>query len=124
MTEWTSISVTEEQKAALEAAQEQAGHDGAIGRFLAREVAGDGREGLTTTVEVDADDVADTVVEKIEQSDYEDFDDWFSPDVARTIAQHVVEDMGIDETRKAAKQAEANTEEIKRQLEAIQGAMV
>jgi len=30
----------------------------------------------------------------------------------------------IDETRKAAKQAEANTEEIKRQLEAIQGAMV
>jgi len=33
-------------------------------------------------------------------------------------------DVNIDETRKAAKQAEANTEEIKRQLEALQGAMV
>jgi len=84
----------------------------------------DDEDGLTATVEVDADDVADTVVAQLEQSDYEDFDDWFSPDVARTIAEHVVEDMNIDETRKAAKQAEANTEEIKRQLEAIQGAMV
>jgi len=79
---------------------------------------------MSESAEIDADEVAETVVEKIEQSDYEDFDDWFSPDIARTIAQHVVEDMGIDETRKAAKQAEANTEEIKRQLEAIQGAMV
>jgi len=79
MTEWTSLSVTEEQKADLEAAQEQAGHDGAIGRFLVREVTGDG----VATSDVD-----------------------------------------IDETRKAAKQAEANTEEIKRQLEAIQGARV
>jgi len=41
MTDWTSISVTEEQKAALEAAQEQAGHDGAIGRFLVQEVTGE-----------------------------------------------------------------------------------
>jgi len=33
-------------------------------------------------------------------------------------------EVDIGDTREAAKQAESNTEEIKRQLEAIQGAMV
>jgi len=39
MTEWTSLSVTEEQKRQIEAAQEDAGHDGAIGRFIVKQVA-------------------------------------------------------------------------------------
>jgi len=34
MTEWTSLSVTEEQKRQIEAAKEQAGHDGSMGRFV------------------------------------------------------------------------------------------
>jgi len=38
MTEWTSLSVTEEQKRQIEAAQEDAGHDGAIGRFIVQQV--------------------------------------------------------------------------------------
>ncbi len=38
MTEWTSLSVTAEQKRKIEAAQEQAGHDGAIGRFIVQAV--------------------------------------------------------------------------------------
>jgi len=40
MTEWTSLSVTEEQKRQIEAAQEDAGHDGAIGRFIVQQVTG------------------------------------------------------------------------------------
>ena len=50
MTEWTSLSVTEEQKRQIEAAQEQAGHDGAIGRFLVQAV-----EGGNTTTQIDTD---------------------------------------------------------------------
>jgi len=42
---------------------------------------------------VDVEQLADSVAHRIEESDYEDFDDWFSPDVARTIAQHVIDGM-------------------------------
>jgi len=60
------------------------------------------REGETSDSEtpaepsVDTDELATAVADKLEQSDYEDFDDWFSPDVARTIAEHVVEDIDVN----------------------------
>jgi len=40
------------------------------------------------------------------------------------LEQQCLSDSDVTEATEAAKQAEANTEEIKRQLEAIQGAMV
>ena len=40
MTEWTSLSVTEEQKRKIQSAQKDAGHDGAIGRFIVQQVTG------------------------------------------------------------------------------------
>jgi len=49
--------------------------------------------GQPAEMAVGTDELATAVADKIEQSDREDFDDWFSPDVARTIAEYVVEDM-------------------------------
>jgi len=40
------------------------------------------------------------------------------------LEQQCLSDSDVTEATEAAKQAESNTEEIKRQLEAIQGAMV
>ena len=51
MTDWTSLSVTEEQKRQIEAAQEDAGHDGAIGRFIVQQVSGETKRKQTIDVE-------------------------------------------------------------------------
>jgi len=120
VTEWTSISVTEEQKADLEAAQEQAGHDGAIGRFLVREVAGDESDSLTTTLEVDAEEVAEKLASQINVP---------SGEHAEEIADREIEDIQpvierLDTIASAAKTAEERTGRIEQQLEALQEARV
>jgi len=43
-----------------------------------------------STTSVDTDAIVEQIVTTLEQSDREDFDDWFSPDVAQTIAHHVI----------------------------------
>ena len=43
-----------------------------------------------STTEIDTDAIVERIVTTLEQSDREDFDDWFSPDVAQTIAHHVI----------------------------------
>jgi len=73
MTEWTSISVTKEQKAELEAAQEQAGRDGAIGRFLVQAV--DGSIDTHESVEIDTEAVVDELVAQLPQNDTQDLSD-------------------------------------------------
>jgi len=73
MTEWTSISLTQAQKETLETAQEDAGHEGAIGKFLVSAIDTNGN----------------TETDK-------DFEDYFTPDVAQTIAQHVIQDIEIN----------------------------
>jgi len=106
MTEWTSISVTEEQKATLEAAQEQAGHDGAIGRFLVREVAGDGREGLTTTLELDADAVVDELKDELSMS--------ASPLEVKSLVEKIEElEAAVKEATQAAQSTEQTVEELR-----------
>jgi len=60
MTEWTSISVTEEQKQAIEAAQDDADHDGAIGRFIVGAI-----ETNESTTSVDVEQLAEELKEII-----------------------------------------------------------
>lgn len=83
MTEWTSISVTEEQKEELERRKEDANHEGAIGAFLLDSIDGDiSNGGLTEediqhiineiaataddTGRVDSDELANSVVRKLD----------------------------------------------------------
>ena len=85
MTEWTSLSVTEEQKQKIQSAQKDAGHDGAIGRFIVQQV-NSGKSNET------ADDVARKVVERLEGSKplaEMEFEDWFEPNYAQTIANNI-----------------------------------
>jgi len=65
MTEWTSLSVTEEQKRKIQSAQEQAGHDGAIGRFIVQQVTGGGN----ATQEIDTDELAAEIEPLLEGQD-------------------------------------------------------
>lgn len=72
MSNWTSISVKEAQKDELNEAKDKANHNGSMGEFLVESVNGE------------------TNTESIEDMDFED---WFSPDYAQTIAHHIREEL-------------------------------
>ena len=85
MTDWTSISVTEEQKELLQAEKPE---NTAMGKFIVGLLEGDTND----TEPMQVVPVEEVVGREVPQSSVEqdrDFDDWFSPDHAKTVAEHI-----------------------------------
>ena len=80
----------------MERLREYAVGDESVDSAVQRLLDTDGSGEPFASVEVDAEDIADVVVSRIQETESledRDFDDWFSPDYARTIAEHIRQEL-------------------------------
>lgn len=90
MTEWTSISLTQTQKDTLKEAKESANHEGSMGAFLVNAIESNSngsKQELLEEIHAELDRLEDEV--STSSLEDRDFDDWFEPDYAKTIAEHI-----------------------------------